>query len=564
MKKLPRKQYRIHCALLCGWLIIGAALRFTNLGLKPPWSDEWATLVFSLGNSFQTIPLNEVISLDTLLSPLQVDYSKTARDTIDNLLTESTHPPLYFVLNHWWLQLMTGNNGLVSIWWGRCFSVLFGVAAIPGMFALGYLWSRSLITAQIASALMAVSPFGVYLAQEARHYTLAVLWVMASLACLTVAIKHINGRVGIAHSTSWIVINVLGVATHYFFALALVAQILVLFSFWWQDVIRQRNNWLSRYWQRIYGAIIGTVIGCLPWLFLWRSIPDNELTSWIYQEYSWAKLYEPGGRILLWLITKIGLLPVEGVPSEIAIASGIILLATLGWLFPFLLRGYKQLKQSDTRLAITIIERFLISAIALILIITYTVGADLTLSSRFQFFYFPGWLLFLAIILAYVWQKNKKAVIVFILLGVFGSLTINHNLAFQKVERPDVVVPIMVEAYEQMPVIIAIEHYTHGQTGEIMSLGWQFQTLIAQQRIAWQPQFFLAHQDRKTLDSSIISDRAAPRRERDRLKKIDSPFQLWSINFKSTSELIIPNCLPDENYSRRATGYKYRLYNCNL
>ena len=555
MKIKPLKnQHYVHLFLLCSWIIIGTALRFTNLELKPPWSDEWATLVFSLGNSFRTVPLNEVISLDVLLSPLRLDYSKTAQDTINNLLTESTHPPFYFVLNHWWLQL-TGNNGsLVSIWWGRCFSALFGVAAIPGMFALAYL-CRSLVTAQIASALMAVSPFGVYLAQEARHYTLAILWIIASLACLVVVVKNLNGRVGIAHPTSWIVINVLGVATHYFFALALVAETGVLFSFWWRNVVIQKNSWF-RYWQRIYIAIIGTVVGCLPWLFLWRSIPDNELTSWVYRENSLAKLYEPVGRILLWLITQIGLLPVEGVSSIIAIASGIVLLVTLGWLFPSLLRGYKQLKRnSDTNLTITIIERFLISAIALILIITYTVGADLTLSSRFQFFYFPGWLLFLAIILSSLWQKKKKVAIVFILLGICGSLTINHNLAFQKVERPDLVVPIMIEAYQQMPVVIAIEHYTHGQTGEMMSLGWQFQKSIAQQQIAWQPQFFLAHQEIEVSDSLLRGDR---------FNLLNSPFQLWLVNFKSSSELTIPNCFPDDNYQRRATGYKYRLYNCNL
>ena len=557
MEKPSRKQDRIHFALFCSWLIIGTALRFTNLGLKPPWSDEWATLVFSLGNSFRTIPLNEVISLDVLLSPLQVDYSQTARDTIHNLLSESTHPPLYFVLNHWWLQL-TGNNGLVSIWWGRCFSALFGVAAIAMMFALGYLWFRSLVTAQIASALMAVSPFGVYLAQEARHYTLAILWVIASLACL----RTVLCRVGNTYRSpkiivilGWIIINVLGVATHYFFALALVAETSVLFSFWWRDIVRDRNNWLSRYWQRIYLAIAGTIIGCLPWVFLWRSIPDNGLTSWIYQENSWAKLYEPVGRILLWLITKIGLLPVEGVPSLIAIASGSVLLATLGWLFSDLLGGYKHLKTNPkTKLAITIIERFVLSAIALILIITYTVGADLTLSSRFQFFYFPGWLLSLALILSSSWQKNKKAVIMFILLGVCGSLTINHNLAFQKVERPDLVVPVMVEAYREIPVVIAIDHYTHGQTGEIMSLGWQFQKLIAQQQISWQPQFFLAHREIATSDGFIS----------DLFQLINRPFQLWLVNFSSASELTIPNCLPDNNYRRRATGYKYRLYNCNL
>ena len=557
MKKFFKSQYYVHLVLLCSWLIIGIWLRFTNLESKPPWSDEWATLVFSLGNSFRTIPLNEVISLDTLLSPLRVDVTRTMKDTVSNLLTESTHPPLYFVLNHWWLQLTGEHNGLVSLWWGRCFSSLWGVAAIPGMFALGYLWFRSLIAAHVAALLMAVSPFGIYLAQEARHYTLAILFIIASLACLAIAIKNIkHSKMGIVYLTTWIVVNILGVATHYFFALALVAETLVLVSFWYRDIIREKNSWLSRYWQRIYLAIIGTVVGCLPWLYIWRNIPDNQLTSWVYQDNSWLKFYEPIGRLLLWLITQIALLPVEGVAEKIAIASGIVILVTLGWLFPYFVRGCRKLKQQeDTKVAILIIERFLLCAIALILIVTYTIGADLTLSSRFQFFYFPGWLLFLSGISSYIWRYNHKIVIILVVLGICGSLSINHNFAFQKVERPDLVVPVMVEAYSKIPVIIAIQHHTHGQTGEMMSLGWQFQKLIEQKKIAWQPQFLLSHQKVTVSDNSFLNDN---------INSIQNPYQLWLVNFSSTPDLTSSSCKIDENDWRRATGYKYRLYTCNL
>jgi uncharacterized membrane protein len=583
LKLSPRKHY-IHFSLLCSWIVIGAVLRFTNLGLKPPWSDEWATLVFSLGHSFRTIPLNEVISLDVLLSPLRIDLSETAADTVNHLLTESTHPPLYFVLNHWWLQFIGGNNTLVSIWWGRCFSVWWGIATIPAMFALGYLYFRSFVAAQIASALMAVSPLGVYLAQEARHYTLAILWLIASLACLIVAIRGgvgnaqfwgklclkfpklggFRGRPNLYFDSvtslmiilGWIIVNVLAVATHYFSALALVAETLVLFSVWWSDVIKQKNNWLSNYWQRIYLAIIGTVIGCLPWLVLWRKIPDNQLTNWVYQENPWITFYEPIGRIFLWLITKVFLLPIEGVSTEIAIASGIVILLTLGWLFPSLFKSYQGLKKrQETRLAVTIIERFVINAIALILIITYIAKADLTLSSRFQFFYFPGWLLLGAGILSYLWQSKPKLIVIFLALGICGSLSINHNLAFQKVEKPDLVVPVMVEAYQETPVVIVIEHYTHGQTGEMMSLAWQFQELMKQKKITWQPQFLLAHQEQKSPANSVLNLN---------LNSLARPFQLWLVNFSPTPKLANPNCIPNENYQRRATGYKYRLYNCNL
>lgn len=556
--KLIEKRYYIHLALLLGWIGIGAILRFTNLELKPPWSDEWATLVFSLGNSFRTIPVNEIISLDMLLSPLRVNYGQTVGDTVNNLLTESTHPPFYFVLNHWWLKQVNANNSLVSIGSARFFSALWGVATIGAMFALAMVWFRSLRVAQLASALMAVSPFGIYLAQEARHYTLAILWIIVSLACLVVACKACVAHNKLRYSLIllWIIVNVLGVMTHYFFALALVAEILVLFSVWLQDVVKQKNSFFNSYWQKVYLAISATFIGCLPWLFIWRSIPSNQLTSWIYQENSWYKFYEPIGRILLWLITQIALLPVEGVSDDTAIASGMILLGILGWLLPSFYKSYKQLKTNKYRsLKIVLLERFVIGAIAFLLVITYTVGADLSLSSRFQFFYFPGWLLFIAAVLEKVQFKAKKKAVVLIALGICGSLSINHNLAFQKVERPDLVVPVMVEAYNQMPVIIAIQQYTHGQTGELMSLGWQFQKLIDQKQIDWQPSFFLDRQEIDSFDSFSLSNY---------LQSIDKPFQLWLINYSSSSKTKLPGCLANRDYHRRATGYKYRLYNCSV
>ena len=94
-----------HFLLLLVWLAIGTSLRFTHLASKPPWTDEFATLVFSLGNSFRTIPLDQAIALDTLLLPLQPNPESGIGAVIHHLMTESTHPPVYFVLTHLWMQL---------------------------------------------------------------------------------------------------------------------------------------------------------------------------------------------------------------------------------------------------------------------------------------------------------------------------------------------------------------------------------------------------------------------------------------------------------------------------
>ena len=559
--KCDRKVLAFQLTLLVSWLFLGAWLRLANLELKPPWSDEWASLVFSLGNSFQTVKLNQLISLGDLLAPLQVDLAKTTADTVNNLLTESTHPPLYFVLNHWWLQLTNSDGALVSIWWGRCFSAIWGTVSIAGMFALGLVVFRSWIVAQLAASLMALSPFGVYLAQETRHYTLAIVWLIGSLTCLLLAVNKLNAPQERENTTkiawslviTWLVVNILGVATHYFFTLALVAQTLVLAGYWGINAIKKPHNWLSKDWQKVYIAIAATVVGCLPWLWLWRSIPDNQLTSWVYQDNSWFKFYEPIGRILLWLITDIALLPVEGVPDAVAICSGVILIGTLAWLTPYFWRGYQQVKP-------VILVWFLVAAIALVLVIALTIGADLSLSARFQFFYFPAWLLLLAAIGSHLWlNSNKFPVAVLVVLGLCGALTINHNFAFQKVERPDLVVPQIVAAYQNKPVAIAIDHLTHGQTGELMSLGWQFQKLIQQDAITWQPQFFLLHNDNRATVIKHLKQQVKQLKT-----EFGESFQLWLINFSPTPNLSAENCLVEPDYQGRETGYKYTLYSCSV
>ena len=169
--------------LLVFWIIIGSILRFTNLSAKPPWTDEFATMVFSLGNDFRTVPLNQLISLNTLLQPLQFNTNVSISNIISLLLEEDNHPPLYFVFNHLWINLLfyLGIIKNIDIGIMRTLPAFLGVLSIPGIYFLSSISFRSRLAGQISAALMAVSPYGIYLAQEARHYTFAILFVIASL-----------------------------------------------------------------------------------------------------------------------------------------------------------------------------------------------------------------------------------------------------------------------------------------------------------------------------------------------------------------------------------------------
>ncbi|MFH7024754.1 MAG: glycosyltransferase [Heteroscytonema crispum UTEX LB 1556] len=233
--------------LLLVWLAIGIFLRLANLTAKPPWTDEFSTLVFSLGNSFLGVPLDQAIAPDILLQPLQPQAAASIKDVWTHLSSESNHPPLYFILTHLWLRLFPTEGGLVSLWGARSLAAILGAFSIPAIYALSWISFRSRLVSHLAAAMMAVSPYAIFLAQEARHYTLAILWVIASLACFVITTRHIQNRrqLPIWVALSWVVINALGIASHYFFALTLCAEAIVLIFLAWQQWREGRRVWAT-------------------------------------------------------------------------------------------------------------------------------------------------------------------------------------------------------------------------------------------------------------------------------------------------------------------------------
>jgi uncharacterized membrane protein len=462
-------------------------------------------MVFSLGHGFRTIPLDRVISIDTLLSGLNLERTTRPQDVIEHLMAESTHPPIYFVLTHLWLKLLSAKSGLASVGLARALSALLGIVSIPAMFGLGWLVFRSPIDGQMAAALMAVSPYGVYLAQEARHYTLSILWVIASLGCFIVAVRQIQRLIPLPFwlVCLWIVVNSLGIASHYFFAFAPTVEMLILSKFWlsgfqpklghksWQQYL------FSSHWLRIYTVIAGTLVGGSVWFSAWSSIPNHKLAEWIYHGNPLgSEFLEPLGRLIVWLITMLFLLPVEGTPLLATLASGLVLLLVLIWLTPIVVRSLRwQLQQPSSRLMTRVLGEFVLGAIALFLIVTYIMGTDLTLAARYQFVYFPVVLVLVGIVLSQIWQKStakssssvasargqgKRVVAVTLIMGLLGGVTVVSHLGYQKPDRSDLVVPVMVEAHNlapKTPVLIANVHKTHEQTGEMMGLAWEFEQM---------------------------------------------------------------------------------------
>ncbi|MEM9772756.1 MAG: hypothetical protein AAF889_14385, partial [Cyanobacteria bacterium P01_D01_bin.73] len=271
---------------------LGAGLRAWQLGSHPLWSDEFATLVFSLGHGFKSIPLDEMVSGSHLLESLTVQGDLGPGATLNRLLTESNHPPLYFLLSNLWIRFWQAPGQLVDLGVARSLPALFGIIAIPSTYALTRLAvpQKSTLDAPqtalplVAAFLMAVSPFGVYLSQETRHYTLALLWAIASLACWTLFLRHWSQRSQSPRwlPWAWILVNGLGITTHFFMGLLLLAQgialgIMVLHL----GLPRPREQWTL-------GIVLaGTGAIAAAWIPYAQNISKEGLTDWLLETATW-------------------------------------------------------------------------------------------------------------------------------------------------------------------------------------------------------------------------------------------------------------------------------------
>jgi uncharacterized membrane protein len=574
-----------HAYLLLVWVVLGGIFRFARLTVLPPWTDECATAIFSLGHSFLPVPLNEVISTSTLLEPLQYTPKTDVGATIAHLLQESTHPPVYFALMHFWLQLFPTGDGFISVWGLRGLSAIFGVVSIPLFFSFSWYIVRSYQVAHCVAALAALSPFGIFLARQARHYTLIILMIILSLWCLVRAIEAMQNPLKPLppwFGCFWATFNGLGLATHYFFSLTLALETIVLIRFAFPELQHNRKAFFSASWQQIYLAMLGTLVSALVWLPTVLQLYDTPLTHWVNDGHPRSEWIEPLLRMLLWILSMIFALPSAFflLPIWALALSGLCTLAIVIILVPGLVYGFKSQVQSPTSgLGMQILGWYLLAAIFLFLCLTYGMEMDLTLADRFQFIYFPMLIIFVGACLAACWEKPDVAPLLFwqkfsfpipnslmpnsrtqkISLGqrfviqvlafaCVGALGVTWNLTYLQNHRPDLLFSL-IQKESQAPWLIVTGHQHHGDTGRMMGLGWQFRHFPIDQ----QPEFLLASW--KQYDASIAKLRTI-------VSQDPRPLTVWFVDILGSVELEVPGCTPDAMNRGEIGGHRYKLYRC--
>lgn len=517
--------------LLALVLLLGTLLRFWNLELKPLWMDEIITALFSFGRNYYDVPLDQAATVTAFEQVFTLNPAASCGQIASTVAIQSVHPPLFFCWMHDWLNWLKALP-MSWVWQLRALPALFGVVAIAALYQLNRL-TISTKAGLIGAAVMAVSPFAVYLSQEARHYTLPMVFVILALSGLYHMLHDLHHHQFRPFVwLGWVVVNSVGCYVHYFFLLAFAAQAVTLI---WlgrptrQATEKQKNQatetWdLERrsktqnsarltYWKLklktqnsfIYSLIAIALVGLayLPWVPTLLSHMNRPETDWVKTNgVGMLAAIAPLLQIVSgWSLATIAL-PLENQPVAVAAVNGCVMAVFAGWLIWRCSAGLAQLwQQPQTRMGTQMLVMFCLVVVGEFLAIAYLLGKDFTQVPRYNFIYFPAVCALIGAGLSQplpssklfsqqvqiqppitrltaqlLSQTNRYAIAIVLAIATLSSVLVVSNQVFQKPYNPDQVVKTMLMDGQQ-PVLVA-SAYNDFQD---VALGLSFALQLAQQ-----------------------------------------------------------------------------------
>lgn len=224
-------------------LLLGAFLRFYQLGFESLWLDEG-------------VPV-KIAALD----PLQIIRRATADPT----------PPFYYLILHYWMALFGDSEFAV-----RSLSAIAGTLSIPVMYRVGaLLFGRT--TGLLAATILAVSGLQIYYSQEVRVYSLFCLLALISFYFF---IKICQGETGRLWLAGYVISTTLLMYAHVYGIFVLAAQDLYLLATFL--VATKFEGWQRpsvRMWAGIHGAM--AVLYLPGVLFLAGQLADPQGRAWV-------------------------------------------------------------------------------------------------------------------------------------------------------------------------------------------------------------------------------------------------------------------------------------------
>lgn len=232
--------------MLGGVLLLGAFLRFYQLGFESLWIDEGVSI--------------NIADLD----PLQMIRQATSDPT----------PPFYYLILHYWMALFGDSEFSV-----RSLSAIAGSLSILVMYRLGaLLFGRT--TGLLAAVILAVSEVQIYYSQEVRVYSLFCLLALISFYFFVKIVQGDTGRVCLA---GYVASTVLLMYAHVYGLFVLAAQdfylLTALLASGKLGVLRPGPG--VRTWAMIHGAM--AVLYIPGFLFLVGQLMEPRGRAWVQE-----------------------------------------------------------------------------------------------------------------------------------------------------------------------------------------------------------------------------------------------------------------------------------------
>lgn len=298
-------------------LILGVFFRFTNIDKKTYWGDEVVTSLrisgYTLAEMNQDLWSGRVVGIEDLQKYQYPSPKKTALDTIKGIaLEESQIVPLYFVMARFWVQWF-GNSIAVT----RSFSVFLSLLTFPCLYWLCQELFKSSLISWIAIILIAVSPFHVLYAQEARPYSLWIVMILLSSATLLRAMRlKTKASWGIYAGTV-----TLGLYTQVLFGLVAIGHGIYL-------IVIERfrlNKTLTSY---LVASIVG-VLPFVPWLWVMINKPAESTISWTNNKSTFLSSLARWSGIVSRAFLDLGVGPDDSLKRLIPLVPLIVILLAL-------------------------------------------------------------------------------------------------------------------------------------------------------------------------------------------------------------------------------------------
>jgi mannosyltransferase len=394
-------------------------------------------------------------------SPLWLDEALSvniARLPVSDLLEalwHDGHPPLYYLLLHFWMEVVGESDVAV-----RALSGIISVATLP----LAWVAGRRLAGAagaRWAVVALALSPFAVRYGTETRMYALIMFLVLAGYLLLTDALERPTwGRLG-----GLTLISGLLLLSHYW-ALYLVAAVgLVLVLRAWRRPADRAST------VRVTVAVAAGGLLFLPWIggFLYQAGHTGT---------PWGSPFRPTAIVQTALIEMGG-----GSVTEASLYGGVLLVLSLLGLLA--VRAAGPIVDLDMRTAPTV--RWELAVVILVLAVGAVIGyaTNATFQGRYAATVVPLVLLAVAVGLARL--PGTAALVaggVFVALSLFGIVWVNY---YQRTQSADVAAAVRDRAQPGDVVVYCPDQLGPAYSREMPDglVEMVYPTLGAPDRVDW-------------------------------------------------------------------------------